>query len=178
MAIRASRDAGGLVEDWIVHQVLEAQLRQPGISKGFVLDGYPRKEGQDAALVEMLAKLPSPAQLDHVVYLAIDRETALRRLKRRLICDRCDLPSTIDEALEGAPCIAECGGRMRKRLDDQDPSAVQRRLSMYESVTLPLTRAYSGQGILVTIDASQSIDSVLYELIGKLRLPASLLESP
>ena len=43
-------DAGGLVSDEIVNQIVSDRIDEPDCVKGFILDGYPRTVGQAEAL--------------------------------------------------------------------------------------------------------------------------------
>ena len=48
-------DSGGLVSDEIVIGIVRDRIAQPGCSKGFLLDGFPRNLSQAKKLDEMLA---------------------------------------------------------------------------------------------------------------------------
>jgi adenylate kinase len=53
-----------------------------------------------------------------------------------------------------------CGGEVYTR-DDDRPEAVQKRLEVYRAQTAPLIDFYRKQGLLVDIDASPQIDTIV-----------------
>jgi len=88
-------DAGKLVPDETILQIVAERLHQPDCSKGFLLDGFPRTLTQAEALDELLAL--RGRSLDGVLELAVPREELLRRLLRRGRAD--DTPETVRERL-------------------------------------------------------------------------------
>jgi adenylate kinase len=163
--IRVRIEAGALVDEWIVNQTLAERLSDVRARRGFVLDGYPRKLGQDRTLATMLEALSVPTRLELALYLRIDLETALDRIARRLVCEKCHIPTSTDAAREGAPCPRRCGGLVQRRADDTDLGAVTQRIATYLNETAPIVEAYRAEGILTEIDADQPTEDVFNEVI-------------
>ena len=69
-AAQAVMEAGGLVSDEIVLSVLNERLSAPDVTRGVILDGFPRTEGQAAALDALLAERGQ--RIDAVVALDVD----------------------------------------------------------------------------------------------------------
>src|SRR3954452_9371656 len=74
-------DAGGLVPDDVVVELVRQRLAATDTAHGFVLDGFPRAVGQARALDAFLAA--DGHRLDAVVNLVLDRDEVLRRLAGR-----------------------------------------------------------------------------------------------
>ncbi len=76
---KAVMDAGGLVSDDIVNQIVSERIEAPDCAKGFILDGYPRTVPQAKALAENMHK--KNVALDAVIELKVDEEALIRQSK-------------------------------------------------------------------------------------------------
>lgn len=74
-------DAGQLVPDPIILQLVGERLGRPDCARGCLLDGFPRTLGQARALDEYLNERGTP--LDLVIELQVNEEELLRRLSGR-----------------------------------------------------------------------------------------------
>lgn len=72
-------DAGELVPDDLVSDLVAERLRGLADDAGFLLDGFPRNDGQAAAL----EKEPKGRAIDCVVYIRLERDEILERLLGR-----------------------------------------------------------------------------------------------
>ena len=153
--------AGGLVPDDVMIGIVEQRLGRPdAVTRGYLLDGFPRTAAQAAALDDITAKNP----LDLVIDLDVPRETVLQRLSSRRVCRDCGTNYTAT-GRERAPWICEvCSGDVIQR-DDDTEEAINRRLDGYETQTRPLIDFYAGQGLLVRVSGIGSPDEVLVRLI-------------
>lgn len=134
---KAVMDAGGLVSDDIVNQIVSERIEAPDCAKGFILDGYPRTVPQAKALAENMHK--KNVALDAVIELKVDEEALIRQIENRV-----------------AETIA-AGGTVRS---DDNPEAFRKRLTEYREKTAPLSQYYSEQGELVTLDGMADVDAV------------------
>ena len=134
---KAVMDAGGLVSDDIVNQIVSERIEAPDCAKGFILDGYPRTVPQAKALAENMRN--KNLALDAVIELKVDEEALIRRIENRV-----------------AETIA-AGGTVRS---DDNPEAFRKRLTEYREKTAPLSNYYSEQGELVTLDGMADVDAV------------------
>ena len=130
-------DAGKLVPDDLMIDLIRERIEQDDVQDGFVLDGFPRTMAQAEALDELLRELGR--ELDIVFDLQVPkREMLLERLLRR---------------------AAEEG-----RADDT-PEVIGRRLELYDSETAPLVDYYrTHQANVVGIHADRSVDEVFHEV--------------
>jgi len=135
-------EGGDLVPDDLMLAVVAEALRAPerdGTVAGYVLDGFPRTCAQAEAIDRADSPVPPP---DAVVQLAIPDDETHRRLARRA-------------AVDG-------------RVDDADPSVIDRRLRVYAEETQPLLDHYRRQGKLVTVDGDRPLDEVTAALLAAL----------
>jgi adenylate kinase len=88
-------DAGQLVPDNLVLEVVEHRLSQPDCEPGCLLDGFPRTVPQADALGEYLKRLGKP--LNGVVEMLVDEDVIVERLKKRSRPD--DHPHVIRERM-------------------------------------------------------------------------------
>ncbi|MEJ8311334.1 adenylate kinase [Agrobacterium larrymoorei] len=142
---KAVMDAGGLVSDDIVNQIVSERIEQADCANGFILDGYPRTVPQAKALSENLQQ--KNIQLDAVIELKVDEEALVRRIENRV-----------------AETIA-AGGTVRS---DDNPESFRKRLSEYREKTAPLSEYYREQGELVVLDGMADVDAVTAAIAGAL----------
>ena len=147
-------DAGELVPDQLVIDLVKERLAADDAQKGFILDGFPRTSAQAVALDAELSKLGRP--LDAALLVDVDPEVIVKRLTSRRMCRDCNYIGTAAD--ETCP---KCGGEMYQR-DDDNEATVRNRLDVYEKSTAPLIDYYRGCELLVTIDGDRD-PNVVYE---------------
>ena len=151
-------DKGLLVPDALTIEVVRDRLSKDDTKNGFLLDGFPRTEPQAVALEAMLQEINKP--LTHVLYLEVPKEELLQRLTGRLVCSQCGASYHVrlnPPANEGV--CDRCGAELITRKDDT-PEAVAVRLEENLEKTKALVAYYDQQGILRTVDGTQSIEQV------------------
>ena len=163
---KAAMDAGGLVSDDIVLQLIRERLRQPDARPGFILDGFPRNLSQADALDEVLAGLGQP--LDCVALLDIDYGVLMKRLTGRRTCEKCGhLVNIYFSPPEVLDACERCGGKLLQRSDD-NKETIANRLKVFDSQTRPLVEHYREQGKLRAVDGDGEIDAVFERLLAAL----------
>src|SRR5262249_49358599 len=80
-------EAGQLMPDSVIIDMIAARIAQPDCRNGFVLDGFPRTRGQAEALDAMLGRRGT--RLDHVIELAVDEPALVERIAGRFACAKC-----------------------------------------------------------------------------------------
>lgn len=145
-------DAGDLVPDSLIIDLMDERLREPDCEKGFILDGFPRTTAQAVALDDMLVRLERP--LDAALLVDVDPEVIIKRLTERRCCKECGYIGTAADAT-----CPKCDGEMYQR-DDDNEATVRNRLDVYAKSTSPLIDYYKGKGLLKSVDGDRPVDTV------------------
>ncbi|WP_418862936.1 adenylate kinase [Slackia isoflavoniconvertens] len=149
-------DAGDLVPDSLIIDLMDERLREPDCEKGFILDGFPRTTAQAVALDDMLVRLERP--LDAALLVDVDPEVIIKRLTERRCCKECGYIGTAADAT-----CPKCGGEMYQR-DDDNETTVRNRLDVYAKSTSPLIDYYKGKGLLKSVDGDRPVDAVYVDV--------------
>jgi adenylate kinase len=134
-AVKPIYDAGRLVPDDLMIELIRERLSQDDAQGGFVLDGFPRNDVQAEALDEVLEEIERP--LTVVLEFQLPEEVSLERLRRRA-----------DE---------------ESRVDDTE-EAIRTRLRLYHEQTEPLIEHYRARGNLVGIRADRPVEEVYSDI--------------
>lgn len=138
---KAVMDAGQLVSDEIVNEIVSDRIDADDCANGFILDGYPRTVPQAVALGQMLES--KGLKLDAVIELKVDEAALLRRIENRV-----------------AETLA-AGGKVRS---DDNPESVKKRLVEYREKTAPLSQHYAKTGQLKTLDGMAPVETVTRQI--------------
>jgi adenylate kinase len=151
--------AGDLVPDDIIVEMVENRLQEPDCSEGFILDGFPRTLPQAEALDRILKKLKT--KVDAVILLEVDDETIVKRLSGRRVCPKCGAIYNVSFNPPKADSLCDhCGERVIQRNDDKE-EVVRQRLAVYRERTAPLIDYYLRKGILKKVEAARGSDEVV-----------------
>jgi len=131
--LKAVMDAGELVSDDLIIEIIANCIIQPECEKGFILDGFPRTVAQAEALDDMLQNMAR--KIDHVIVLNVNDEELVERVKAR----------------------AQEAGETRS---DDNEETVRHRLTVYNEQTAPLLPYYTAKGLIRDVDGMASIDEV------------------
>jgi adenylate kinase len=158
-AAKAVMESGGLVSDDIVLAILKDRLAQPDVARGIILDGFPRTDGQAAALDRLLAA--AGQKVTAAISLEVDDEAMVGRVSGRFTCGACG-EGYHDEFKQPATAgvCDKCGGMAFKRRADDNAETVRERLKAYHAQTAPLIAHYQGQGVLEKISAMGPIAEI------------------
>ncbi|WP_226988459.1 adenylate kinase [Candidatus Protochlamydia sp. R18] len=152
--------AGKLVPDEFVMDMLFDRLAHPDCARGYLLDGFPRTVAQAEALAgKRDIKIPLI-----VLYLEVPDAVIVKRAEGRLVCKNCGMVYNLYSSSPRLPGVCDkCGGEVYRRSDDDD-NIVLKRLEVYHELTSPLIQYYTNQGILLKFDGNQDSDTVYYQL--------------
>jgi adenylate kinase len=135
LKVKAVMEAGHLVSDELLIEIMESVFRKHSAAGGFVLDGFPRTLNQAKALDKMLEKLGQKVSL--VLSLEVNETELVQRLLKR---------------------AAEQG-----RKDDTE-DVVRNRLVQYHQHTRPLIDYYKGQNLFREVIGVGSVDEIFLKL--------------
>lgn len=156
-------NAGALVPDELVVDLVKDRLQQDDCKNGFLLDGFPRTIFQAEKLDEFLSE--SNLKMDIVINLKVEKEALIKRLTGRRVCKDCGASYhivNIPPKKEGVCDI--CGGELIQRKDD-NIETVENRINVYEEQTAPLIGYYKEAGSLVDFDGEASLDEVFDAIV-------------
>lgn len=149
-------DSGQLLPDDVMLGIIGERLAAPDASEGFILDGFPRTEGQAAALLEL-------TPIDVALNLEVPESLVVERMSSRRVCASCGrIYSTAEPPTDPWTCDS-CGGEVVQRADDT-PEAITARLDAYATKTLMAVAYLDRRGLVVTVDGVGSPDEVTERL--------------
>ena len=152
-------DAGKLVPDEVIIDIVKERLAMDDCKGGYILDGFPRTVPQAEALDTF-------ATIDSVIELAVDDQVLVDRLSGRRTCPKCGGTYHVS-MLNGKTTCEKCGEELIQRADDK-AETVLARLEVYHSQTAPLTGYYEKKGLLQKIAGDQGIDGTFAAIMNAL----------
>ncbi|MCI5038068.1 MULTISPECIES: adenylate kinase [Donghicola] len=158
-AAKAVMDAGELVSDEIVINILRDRLKEDDVAKGAILDGFPRTTVQAEALDGLLAE--NGQSVNAAIAMEVDDAAMVERISGRYTCAGCGEgyhDSFKQPAAEGV--CDNCGSTEFKRRADDKAETVGARLEAYHAQTAPLIAYYDEKGQLSRVDAMGDIDAI------------------
>lgn len=158
-------DAGKLVPDDLVLEMLFDRVARPDCIKGYLLDGFPRTIPQAEAFDKQLSKDDKLV----VINLEVSDDLIVKRIEGRLSCKQC---GSIYNRYFNPPRVAgkcdKCGGELCQRVDDNE-QVVKERLRVYHAQTEPLVDYYSKKKVLISVNGENDPDIVFKDLMNVLR---------
>jgi adenylate kinase len=155
-------DEGKLVPDSVVVGLVRDKLGHPGRARGFILDGFPRTVAQAEELEKVLNE--RGVRLDRVINFRVPREDVVKRLSGRRSCPNCQATYHVELAPSKKVGLCDrCGEALIQRNDDQ-PQAIETRLSVYEGQTAPLIGFYEKRNMLSHLDGAGTVEAVYQSL--------------
>ncbi len=127
---------GLLVPDEVVIGMISNKLDSNPDAKGFIFDGFPRTQTQDAALDKLLQG--KGTSITQMLALKVEDEELIRRILGR--------------------------GQDSGRSDDNDPMIIRKRIEEYNSKTAPLINYYKAQNKFTAIEGIGTVDQIFSKL--------------
>ena len=152
-------DAGKLVPDEVIIDIVKERLAMDDCKDGYILDGFPRTVPQAEALSTF-------ATIDSVIELAVDDQVLVDRLSGRRVCLKCGATYHVC-MLNGKTTCDKCGEELIQRNDDKAETVLSR-LEVYHAQTAPLINYYGQKGLLKTIPGDQGIDGIFTAIMNAL----------
>ena len=124
-------DNGKFVSDEIVNSLISNIIFDPQKKNRLIFDGYPRSLSQAKNLDILLEK--SNQKIDMVFYLNVNKETIIKRIKKR---------------------------KIEEKRSDDDLDTIVKRYDTYMNTTKPVLDFYSKNMNFYEIDGSLEIDKI------------------
>ena len=146
-------DKGDLVPDDVICRVVMERIDSDEAADGFLLDGFPRTEGQAEVLDTALDK--RGRELTAALLIEVDDDEVIRRLSGRRICVKNGhlYHVEFDPPKNEGVCDQD-GSRLIQR-DDDKPETVKHRLEVFHDQTSPLIDHYEKQNLLRRFDGKR-----------------------
>ena len=152
--VKSCMEAGKLVSDEIVLQIVAERTGRSDCANGFILDGVPRTLVQAQALEQM------GVRIDYAVSLEIDDAVIVNRMSGRRVCTKCGATYHVQNNPPKTAGICDsCGGEVATRKDDA-PETVRNRLGIYHETTEVLKDFYKARNKLVLVSGEGSIEDI------------------
>jgi len=129
-------DAGKLVPDQILLNIIQDRIKNPDCDSGYLLDGFPRTLPQAVGLEKIMESITHT--LDMVISLTADENELVERLIKR--------------------------GKESGRSDDT-PEVIRNRQKIYWEQTAPLVGFYENKGILKNVDGLGEISEITERIL-------------
>lgn len=155
-------DAGELVPDELVCDLVVDRIQQDDCTEGFILDGFPRTIPQAEALTNALNAIEQ--KMEYALNIDVPDENIIHRMAGRRACVGCGATYHVEFNPPKVQDVCDvCGEELILR-DDDKPETVTNRLNVYREQTKPLIDYYEKQGIVHTIDGTQTMDQVFSDI--------------
>ncbi|DAC60331.1 MAG: adenylate kinase [Euryarchaeota archaeon] len=159
MAAKQYMDAGQLVPDSIIIDLIKERVLEKDAQNGLMFDGFPRTVPQAEALAEI-------TEVSHVISIEVPDERIVERICGRYSCASCGAVyhDTFNPTSTEGVCD-QCGSKEMKRRADDNESTVLQRLGAYHEQTSPLADWYDAKGIFHRIDGDRDIDQITVDIL-------------
>lgn len=162
-------EAGQLVPDEVVNDLIAERFARDDRPKAFVMDGYPRTVTQARAFDGVLARCGLP--LDHVLLLEVNDAEIIHRLSGRWSCPGPGCKATY-HTVSNPPRVSgvcdDCGTALVQRDDDHEDT-VRSRLVVYHRDTAELVPYYRDKGLLREVAGQGEIEQIYQALVKVLK---------
>ncbi len=147
-------DAGALVPDDLLIDLVVDRIGADDARDGFILDGFPRTRAQADALGEAFERLGR--RITAVLLFDVPDEVLVNRISGRRVSVKTGRVYHVesDPPKHEGRCDVD-GSRLIQR-DDDKPEVVEKRLAVYHAETEPLVSYYDERGLLRRIDGTRS----------------------
>ena len=131
-------DAGGLVSDDLIINLVKERIAQPDCANGFLFDGFPRTIPQAEAMKE------AGVNLDYVLEIDVPFEAIIERMSGRRSHPASGRTYHVKFNPPKAEGVDDITGEPLVQRDDDKEETVKTRLEVYSAQTRPLVDYYSG----------------------------------
>ena len=133
-------DAGELVSDDLIMDLVKDRIRQDDCRQGYLFDGFPRTLGQARAMQR------EGILVDCVVEIVVADEEIIKRLDGRRVHPGSGRVYHVLFNPPQRPGVDDVSGEALVQREDDKEATVRKRLQVYHEQTAPLIRFYGDPG--------------------------------
>ncbi len=160
--IQSIVNAGKLVPDNIVNNLVEKIVSDSKYKNRIIFDGYPRNLEQAKILGSILKK--NSQKIDLVISLKVSLDSIVKRITGRLVCSKCG--NTYNEFFNPPPKKSDCcNNEFLKRRSDDSADIAKKRFQTYEQSTKPVLEYYKEAGLIKEISGENKIEEIYVKIV-------------
>ncbi|RKX20669.1 MAG: adenylate kinase [Candidatus Zixiibacteriota bacterium] len=163
MQAKKYMEAGELVPDKLIVDLIEEKLASGALNDGYILDGFPRTVPQAEALRDMLAK--NNSKIDKAILLDVSNEEVIKRLSGRFFCPICNAGYNYPAQMPKQEGVCDHDGAELQRRPDDEEDVVKNRLDVYIMQTAPIIDFYRQASLLVEVRAEGALSKITEALL-------------
>lgn len=129
-------EAGGLVPDDLIIDLVKKRIEESDCAKGFLFDGFPRTIPQAQALLD------AGVSIDHVVEIHVKDEEIIKRLSGRRVHPGSGRTYHVEHQPPRQAGLDDVTGEALVQRDDDKEETIRKRLAIYHEQTEPLVDFY------------------------------------
>ena len=137
LTVKTIMDKGDLVSDEVIMSIIEDRIDKQDCKNGFILDGFPRTLNQAKALDNLLEI--KKMKIDHIIEINVEEKLLINRIEKR-------------------------AAENKNIRNDDNPNVLKNRIVIYNKDTLPVLNYYKELNRLKSVDGTQSIEKVSYDI--------------
>lgn len=159
--IREIQEAGQLVPDEILAEVITTRTNQEDCRNGYLLDGFPRTMPQAELLGEIAKK---EGHQITTISIEVPRELLFKRLTGRLNCRAAGHLYNLYFKPPKQEGVCDIDGSELYQRTDDNPEAIAKRLAEYDAKTKPILNYYAASGRLREVDGTGTPEEVFQKI--------------
>ncbi|MGM8887528.1 adenylate kinase [Psychrobacter sp. 1U2] len=163
-------NAGGLVSDELIINLVKERISKPDCANGCILDGFPRTIPQAQALAD------ADVAIDHVVEISVPDDEIVKRLSGRRQHPGSGRVYHVDHNPPKQDGVDDITGEALIQREDDKESTIRERLATYHQQTSALVgfyqdKAKEGENApkYDKFDGTQAIDDVKQQVLSALK---------
>lgn len=170
LKIKATMDAGELVADNLIIDLVKERIKQDDCQNGFIFDGVPRTLDQAKALFD------AGIVIDHVVEIVVGDEEIVHRLSGRRVHEASGRVYHVDYNPPKVAGLDDITSEQLIHRKDDSEDIIRNRLVVYDNQTKPLVAFYQTKNRLGEAGAPQyhsvsglgTIDEIYHRILNEL----------
>jgi len=155
-------DAGELVPDELILQIVGGKMDSLKPGEGFLLDGFPRSKSQAELLDKALAQ--RHRQISAVLLIQVKDEVIVERLSQRRVCPKCGKSYNLAENPPKTEGVCDDDATPLTQRSDDTPQTIANRLRVYHESTASVVEYYRALGLVHEVDGERAIELVRQQL--------------